>query len=166
MSDTITIWVPGIPKGQPRVKARAFAVGGKTVARVYTPKAAEGFKSRIHAAAADKRPGAAITGPVRVDIACYFPRPKGHYGSGKNAAVKKAAAPEWHTSRPDRDNIDKAVLDALTTLGFWRDDAQVCGGETTKKYADRPEEIGCAVTIAAMDEADRTLGLGAGGGKR
>jgi Holliday junction resolvase RusA-like endonuclease len=42
---------------------------------------------------------------------------------------------EWHTTKPDKDNLEKAILDELKQAGFFRDDAQVCsGGPNTKRY--------------------------------
>jgi Holliday junction resolvase RusA-like endonuclease len=74
--------------------------------------------------------------PLRVDITFFFPRPKGHYRTGKNAGQLRDDAPDHHTSKPDRDNSDKAVLDQMTVMRFWRDDAQVCDGRIIKQYDD------------------------------
>jgi Holliday junction resolvase RusA-like endonuclease len=46
----------------------------------------------------------------------------------------KEPAQVWHAKKPDCDNIAKALLDALTTLGFWTDDALVAECEIIKKY--------------------------------
>ncbi len=123
LGDQLSVFVPGIPKGQPR--PRAFALRGK--ARMFDPGTAEGWKGAIAAAIEpilpDERP--CWDGPVTLHATFYFPRPRGHYGSGKNAGVLKGSAPRWHTSKPDIDNALKAVMDCLTTLRLWRDDAQV-----------------------------------------
>jgi len=58
--------------------------------------------------------------PLRVSITIYFPRPKSHFKTGRNANIMRDNAPVWHTSKPDRDNCDKAIMDALTNLGFGR----------------------------------------------
>ena len=52
-----------------------------------------------------------------------------------------------YTAKPDRDNSDKAVLDILTTIGMWRDDALVYDGRITKFYATKTEAPGCYITI-------------------
>ena len=110
-------------------------MGNKYVARVFEAGTAEGWKSLIAAAAKPHTPPVPILGPVRVELTFVFPRPKSHYRTGKNAGVLRDDAPTWHTSKPDRDNLEKAVLDALTQLGgFWRDDSQVCAGSVSKRY--------------------------------
>lgn len=104
---------------------------------MYTPGTASDYKDRIRAAAtAAGLRGKLLEGPIRVEITAYFQRPKGHFKSGKNSSTLKNTAPAWHTSKPDRDNMEKAVLDALTSVGVWRDDSQVCAGEVQKRYAD------------------------------
>ncbi len=49
----------------------------------------------------------------------------------------KPSSPLFHTSKPDRDNLDKLVLDALTGV-FWVDDKVVCQGWLQKEYSDKP----------------------------
>ena len=144
MRPPLSFFVTGTPAGQPRVKATAF--GGH--ARVYTPTMVvkDGFK-REHPATAWKRavrdtasaewakaglPPVKWSGPLCVNLTFYLPRPKSHYQS--NGALKPTA-PMWCEQKPDRDNADKAVLDALTDMGLWGDDKQVCDGRIQKRYA-------------------------------
>ena len=126
--EPIEFFAEGIPKGQPRPRAFARKMGGKFVARVYDDASAEGWKSCIAAAP--------IVGPVRLRLWFAMPRPQGHR---RVSGEVKETAPLYHTSKPDCDNLQKAVMDAMTTLGFWWDDSQVCSVETHKVYAnDRP----------------------------
>ena len=78
-----------------------------------------------------------VRGPVRVDVTAVFARPKGHYGTGRNAERLKPAAPRWPTTRTsfDRDNLDKLVLDALTEAKAIEDDSYVVDGRVRKMYA-------------------------------
>ena len=137
MKKTISFFVSGVPKGQPR--PRAFARNGKV--RVYDPGTAEGWKSAIAIAAEPHRPAQPIEGPIICSIDFALPRPK--------RLMRKCDpdGPLPHTGKPDRDNLDKAVLDALTTLGFWRDDAQVYIGTIIKQIASKTGRPGAFITI-------------------
>lgn len=73
--------------------------------------------------------------PLHLKLTFSFPRPKSHYGTGKNSNVLKANAPIYHTARPDIDNLIKFVLDALNTI-YWRDDSCVSVNESMKVYTD------------------------------
>ena len=124
------VWVPGVPKGQPR--PRAFSHNGK--ARMYDPGTAEGWKAAIAAEVQPHLPPEPFGGPVAVSLRLVMPRPKTHY----RKAGLKPEAPAWHASKPDIDNIVKAVCDALTTIGLWCDDAQVCRLTASRIYGDKP----------------------------
>ena len=141
----IRFFAQGEPRGQPR--ARAFARNG--MVRMYDPATAEGWKSCIAAAAREYLPSTPLRGPLHVDITFYFPRPKSHYFSGGRANVLRPNAPTYHAKKPDRDNCDKAVLDAQTTLGMWQDDAQVVSGTIVKKFADN--QPGAWIFIEEME---------------
>jgi len=136
MSAIYEFEVTGDPKGQPRPKAFARKMGNKYTARVYDPGTAEGWKSAIAIAVKEAEiQGLMLEGPVSLTMVAIFARPKSHFGSGKNSAIIKPSAPFWHTGKPDLDNIIKAAKDALTQLGVWRDDSQVCKSHTEKPYA-------------------------------
>lgn len=146
----ITFFVPGVPKAQPRPRAFARKFGSKFSARVYDPGTAEGWKSAIAVAAKPFLPTEPLAGPLRVDVTFIFPRPKSHF---RSTGELKQTAPDWHTSRGDRDNLDKAVLDCLTQLGMWKDDGQVCSGTIRKHYAlSRFTLSGASVTISAAGQ--------------
>jgi len=151
----LVFFAVGEPKGQPR--ARAFALpskdGGKPFVRMYDPGTAEGWKSQIAEAARPHAPFLPLAGPIRMDAVFVFSRPKSHYGSGKNSDKLKEGAPQYHISKPDGDNLCKAVWDCLTTLGFWRDDCQICAGEWIKVYVGFGlfTKPGCHITIKALE---------------
>jgi Holliday junction resolvase RusA-like endonuclease len=74
--------------------------------------------------------------PVAVQVMFRLPRPKGHYGSGRNAHIVKASSPDYPAVKPDGDKLVRALLDALGEAGVWRDDAQVIEIYAIKVYAD------------------------------
>lgn len=77
-----------------------------------------------------------LTGPVKLCVIFCFPRPGSHYGTGRNAGVLKASAPEYKTSAPDLDKLQRAIGDALTGIVFI-DDSKVVVWEATKRYAEK-----------------------------
>lgn len=139
----ITFTAIGEPKAQPR--ARSFALrgkGGKVVMKngqpiimVHEAGTAENWKSQIALVAKNHVPMPPLSGPIRMDIQFLFPRPNAHY---RTNGQLKPNAPIWHTKKPDRDNCEKAVTDALKVLGMFCDDCQICAGEVSKKYGPQP----------------------------
>jgi crossover junction endodeoxyribonuclease RusA len=145
ISRSIVLDVRGDPKAQPRPRAFAF----KGHVRVYDAGTAEGWKSLIAEAWRKSAPaGLTLSGPVRVDAHFEFRRPKSHYRTGKHSAELRPDAPNWHTLKPDRDNLDKSLLDALTQCGALCDDAIVCHGEVSKVYGEHP---GATITVTRLD---------------
>jgi Holliday junction resolvase RusA-like endonuclease len=116
--------------------------------RVYDPGTAEGWKGQIAIAARPFIPAVPWEGPVRVSVMFRLARPQGHYGRAKGVPYLKSDAPHYHTAKPDADNLAKAVLDTITALGIWHDDAQVCQLDTLKIYADSPQDEGAVIEIA------------------
>ena len=43
---------------------------------------------------------------------------------------------ETYETRPDCDNVAKLLIDCMTKLGFWLDDAQVARLRVSKRYAE------------------------------
>lgn len=136
-----SFFVPGIPKAQPR--ARSFVLrgrggkpildkNGQPIIRVHEAGTAEHWKSQVAQAAKDFVPMPPLQGPLRVSIEFIFPRPKAHFRANGEL---KPNAPHWHTIKPDTDNLKKAVYDALTTIGMWSDDSQICEDKAKKFYS-------------------------------
>lgn len=146
MSKSISFYVVGCPKSQPRPRAFAFKKGEKTQVRMYDPGSAEFWKSQI-AEAAREAGLEKFEGPVGITLFFSFPRPKGHFR--KDGHVKDSA-PKHHTQRGDVDNLAKAVYDALTTLGAWDDDAQIVHAQIDKSWALGSSQGGCAIIISEM----------------
>lgn len=137
--------VEGLPKGQPR--PRAFYRKGLGV-RCYDPGTAEGWKSSIAQAAKSFVPSQPIEGPIALYAYFTMPRPGGHYGKKGGQPYLKDKAPHYVTSKPDLDNLEKALMDCLTLLGFWHDDAQVCVKHSGKSYG----HPGCRVVVEQTEE--------------
>ena len=60
------------------------------------------------------------------------------------------SAPTRPTGKPDRDNLDKAVCDAITAARVWHDDSQVTDGRIRKRYNEvfgYTNRTGCCIEI-------------------
>ena len=112
------LFVNGLPKPQPR----PFMM--KT-GHVFNPHSADAWKEEIKEAF---RPilRAAITGPVYLCVSFFLPAPK--------AMKLKENEKVPHAKKHDKDNLLKAVMDAMSNAGVWVDDAQVFDGRYTKWY--------------------------------
>ena len=114
----IEITVDGTPKAQKRPR---FVRAGKGV-RVYDPSAKE--KKAFRKECLADAPIDPIEGAVSIQVEFVMPRPKYHYGTGKNSDEVKASSPEEHTVKPDTDNMIKFLMDALNGL-YWKDDCVI-----------------------------------------
>ena len=85
--------------------------------------------------------------PVAATMTFYLPRPKGHYGTGKNASNLKPSAPMFVTTKPDKDKLIRSTFDALGDAGVWVDDAQVVVGTYWKRYADNGAAPGADIDL-------------------
>ena len=117
--------------GKPIAKARPrFYRRGKFIGTYNSQQTEEGkFLLMCH----DQITGPPIEGPVSMRIVFYIPRPKSHYGTGKNADKLKPGAPDWPARRPDIDNMEKFVADCLNGIA-WKDDSQICISITSKMW--------------------------------
>ena len=140
--------VKGLPKGQPR--PRAFVRVKR--AAVYDPGTAEGWKGDVARACAELE-GRCLFAPLSVGLSFYLPRPKSHFRA--NGQLKDAS-PVWlHDGKPDVDNLAKAVLDALTGIRAWRDDAQVCEMRVSRYYeCPAKKSPGCLIRICELMEVE------------
>ncbi len=136
MSARLSFFVAGIPVPQGSMKG--FVVNGRAVVTADNKKTRP-WRQDVAAAAEEaafRFPGDT---PIAVYLTFYMPRPKNHYGTGRNTAQLRASAPPFPTTKPDVDKLARAILDALKTAGVYRDDAQVVDLVTHKVYdAGRP----------------------------
>ena len=123
--------VDGVPV--PQGSMRGYVVGNHAVLTSDNPSLGawrQGVAERARQAMIGQQPYA---GPVEVGIDFYLPRPRGHFGTGKNAARLREAAPEHPTKKPDIDKLVRAILDGMTGIVFV-DDAQVWSLTAVKHY--------------------------------
>lgn len=111
------------------------------------------WRAAIAAAAAEAGDGYCFTGPVRLTAVYYLRRPAGHYGTGRNFTVVRPGAPAYPHRKPDLDKLQRAFLDALTTSGIIRDDAQIVDfGDSRKEYAQAGQSTGAYARLTGLAE--------------
>lgn len=144
--------VYGIPRPQGSM-ALFRAKSGHEVAK-YADTVYE-WRGLCTVAARTARPdGPPLEGALRVNIAFDLPRPKSHFGTGRNAGVLKASAPQRPSVAPDLDKMIRAVLDAVTDAGvWWLDDGQVAVLSAAKAYCAVGEVPGATVWITELAAA-------------
>jgi Holliday junction resolvase RusA-like endonuclease len=78
--------------------------------------------------------------PVELVITYSLPRPKSHYGTGRNADVVKASAPPRPSTHGtgDVDKLERNVLDGLQDAGTLVNDAQVTDVAHKKRWCGSP----------------------------
>lgn len=139
---TIVVPMEPKPKGRPRV------VNG----HAHTPAATRRWESSFAQHVAWSLPRTIIDEPVRVDLLFVLPRPARLLRKSNSDGLL------WAPVRPDRDNLEKAVMDALRSS--WRDDALVVCGEALKCYAERYGKPRVVLRIrSARDWDPRFVGL-------
>ena len=92
----------------------------------YEPEELKAARAKLEAYITPHRPQKPLNGALRLIVKWCFPV-TGRHRNG-----------EYKATRPDTDNLEKLLKDVMTTLGFWKDDAQVASEIAEKFYADLP----------------------------
>lgn len=144
----IRVVIPGLPVAQGR--PRLAVVGGH--ARAYSPAKATSWRgsAQVHMQRALSEcvnpwatPAFPPGVPLRVSIEAVWPQPA-------SAPKRDRALRRYRPSRPDADNVGKAVLDAGNGI-LWHDDAQVAVLQVVKVTGTHGEAPHVTVTVSAFD---------------
>lgn len=125
--------LPCIPVGQQRAR-HGTAKNGKPV----TFKSPEQVvrERELEQLLLPYKPDVPVTRPVAMYVKAYMPIPKS--ASAKFRKECENPLPPPHAKKPDVDNLAKFLLDAMSRVGFWLDDAQVAVLCITKAYSAEP----------------------------
>ena len=141
--NTIKFFVPGKPATAGSKRGFVNKKTGK-ILMVDDCKRNPDWKNTCRAFAYQAYQRAPTRAAVTLSVDFWLPRPKSHYGTGKNATQLKSTAPRYHTTIPDATKLLRCLEDALTGI-LWRDDAQIVSQTVTKRYADDGERIGAQI---------------------
>lgn len=128
----IKFFIPGIPvpKGRPRFST----FGGRMT--TYTPKNTRVWEEYVKWQAIPHRPDKPLEGPLIIKMIFEMPRPK--------SLLQKIF---FHIKKPDIDNLQKSMIDALEKAAIFKNDSQFVFKISTKRYA---EVTGVYVIIEEM----------------
>lgn len=114
--------MPNVNAAITQLKADSFSV-------MYTPKNTVEFRNYVKTIAIENAPPKPLIGALKANYRFYLQRPQ-------SLSVKVM----HHTKKPDKDNLEKSVSDALESIIYERD-AQICDGRVTKEYGVPRVEI-------------------------
>jgi len=112
----INFSIPGKP--QPKQRPRV------TIKGTYTPQATVDYERLVGWQCRSVYKGKPLTQALKLTVRVFFKLPK--------RTVKEKG--DWHTSRPDLDNIVKIIEDSLNGIAY-EDDSQIVKVEATKQWA-------------------------------
>lgn len=139
----VSFTVPGKPVGKGRPRA---ATRGKHVT-LYTPEATAAYESTVALAASQAMADQPlILGPVDVLMRILLPVPASWSQKKQREALAGAIVP---TTKPDMDNVVKAVFDAINGV-VWHDDTQVADLRVQRRYGATP---GVSVVVMTLEAA-------------
>jgi len=95
--------------------------------------------SLVYYEALSNRPKQPFDGPLAIEMIFRMPKPK-----------NKPKDAYWHITRPDEDNLKKAVYDALSQAQVWRDDSLICRSFCRKIYAIEGFEPGMTISVKQL----------------
>ncbi len=131
------------PRGS---KTAGIGKGGRRFMRDSNPKSYPWMRDVAQAAGIAMRAQPLLRGPLRVDVDFYLPRPKGHFGTGKNAGKVRPSAPSRPITKPDKGKLERGTLDALEGI-VYANDSQVVEGDSRKFYG---EPVRCELRVYAL----------------
>ena len=119
---TIEFFMPMIPPTVTDQMHRVSVKNGKPI--FYDSPELSDAKAKLRAHLSRHKPERPLTGAVRLCVKWLFP----HNGKHRDG--------EYKTTKPDTDNLQKALKDCMTKECFWKDDAIVASEICEKFWAD------------------------------
>lgn len=149
----IHLFVPGQPVAKARHKSSIMGkVIGKQYIHNYTPVKTRKYEDYIRTLAKQAMLMRSITrSPVSLDLVLSFEIPESWPAWKREAALTNNIG---MTTKPDADNVTKAIKDALNKI-VWHDDSQVVQLNVLKVYSKTPGVL-ISVTELSMSPAQIT----------
>tara|TARA_R110001583_G_scaffold25763_1_gene93202 strand:- start:1138 stop:1584 length:447 start_codon:yes stop_codon:yes gene_type:complete len=138
---TIVVNIEPVGKGRPRAVNRGGFVS------LYTPKKTKVFEKSVERVVRASFKGRdKIETSVAVCVFAVFKRPK------NKSRKKDADGLIYKTTKPDADNVLKAVLDAMVNAGAISDDALVVDARCIKLHSEKGSDGRVIIKLACNPE--------------
>lgn len=125
--------VPGKPRGKERPR---MARRGRFVT-TYTPQKTVDYENLTRKSYIKENGNFMLSNAIEADVLAIFPIPKSASKKKKELMLSNQIK---CTVKPDCDNIDKSIFDALNNVAY-HDDSQICKTSTEKRYGENPRVI-------------------------
>jgi Holliday junction resolvase RusA-like endonuclease len=134
--DPIIISIPGDAVGKGRARHRHVKTkDGREFDMAYTPAKTRQYEGIVRSRAEDAMAGRPpLQGPLHVAVVIRVRPPMSWPTWKREAALRGDIVPD---SKPDSDNIKKAIYDGINGV-VWVDDNQAAVGAWRKEYHDKP----------------------------
>lgn len=142
----IKFFVPGLPKTAGSKKAFAHPKTGKIIVLDDSGTPGKNWRKTVQEAARQHYRAAPLPDALLLQVVFLLPRPRFHFGTGRNAQTIKSNAPSFHTVKPDATKMLRSVEDALTRI-LWADDAQIVQQSVLKRYCSNEEQPGAWIQV-------------------
>lgn len=126
---SVDFYIDGKPRGKERPRSRRF----KNFITTYTPKNTIQYENHIKKTYLNSVGTVKLQGPLQATVTAIFSPPE----SISRKKKQKLLEQKFYTKKPDCDNIEKIVFDALNGLAY-NDDSQICDVYTKKRYGEIP----------------------------
>jgi Holliday junction resolvase RusA-like endonuclease len=137
-------------RGRPRLIASGSSPNEKAL-RVWR----KAILDRVDAAFGKLNAPVFVEQPLEVHLVFRLPRPRDHFGTGRNAGVLKASAPiAPMAQRDDVDKLARATLDALVDARVIDDDGRIAILIAQKEWESASSPPGATIDVRAMTRAE------------
>lgn len=134
--EPFTMWILGTPV--PQGSKTGFVVGKRAVIVDANKDVLKPWRAKVTAHAISVFEGReTFTGAMFAELDFYMPRPP---------SVKR----ERPSVKPDVDKLQRAIFDALTDAGVWKDDSQVVSVHADEWYADHTTPPGVRIRVGKV----------------
>ena len=120
---------------EPIAQQRARRAGKNSFTKMYNPQAQ--LKKTVKFLLSGHEEETPIEGPVYIEVYFWFIPPESWSQKKKNRALGLVSPKIYHTSKPDKDNLEKFINDCLDGT-ILKNDAQIYGGKQFKDYRKEP----------------------------